>query len=149
MTIGLLKRDLMQPPGNYSILFAAPAMKLCRVDAGIKRQLPESPFRRRFHRINRQGDMTMLTKTKIAISIALALGAISVGPAMAKHRTHGHHMSVVQHAATVHGRDAEGYASREDCAARLPRQPGDAAILIQDRFFRETNGDPFWVGECR
>jgi hypothetical protein len=93
----------------------------------------------------------MLTKTKIALSIAMALGAIAIGPAMAKHRSHGHHVLTAQRQvpAHAHQRDAEGYASPADCAARLPPQPGDAAILIQDRFFRETNGDPFWFGECR
>jgi hypothetical protein len=90
----------------------------------------------------------MLTKTKTAFAIAMALGAISIGPAMAKHRSHAP-SAHQQMAARVHGRDAEGYASPQDCAARLPRQPGDAAILIQDRFYRESIGDPFWTGECR
>jgi hypothetical protein len=88
----------------------------------------------------------MLTKTKIAFALAMALGTISIGPAMAKHRSHHAPQQV---ATRAHGVDAEGYASPQDCAARLPRQPGDAAILIQDRFFRESNGDPFWFGECR
>jgi hypothetical protein len=93
----------------------------------------------------------MLTKTKIALSLAMALGTISIGPATAKHRSHDHRAPIVQQqvAARTHGRDAEGYASPQDCAARLPPQPGDAAILIQDRFYRESIGDPFWTGECR
>jgi hypothetical protein len=93
----------------------------------------------------------MRTRTKMAFSIALALGTMSIGPAMAKHRPHDHRVPTAQQqaAAPAHGRDAEGYASPQDCAARLPRQPGDAAILIQDRFFRESMGDPFWFGECR
>jgi hypothetical protein len=39
--------------------------------------------------------------------------------------------------------DEERYAK---CFARM--QPGDMAIFIQDRGYRESLGVPFWQGEC-
>jgi hypothetical protein len=96
----------------------------------------------------------MLSKTILAVCGAIVLGGAIGAPALARTAAHHHHATVHRHmpagSASDHaGRDAEGYASARDCAARLPYQPGDGAIRIQDRFYRESVGDPFWAGECR
>jgi hypothetical protein len=52
-----------------------------------------------------------------------------------------------------HSRQPGVYATSSHCSSSnrinlSRRQPGDAAIMIQDRFYRESIGLPFDAGEC-
>jgi hypothetical protein len=69
----------------------------------------------------------MLTQIKIASAAMLAVSLASAAAAAPK----AHHMPNMQRAAEAHG------------SVVSPYQPGDAAIRIQDRDYRESLGFPF------
>jgi hypothetical protein len=82
----------------------------------------------------------MLTTSKIALSLALALGAASPVMAAAKHPVHQHRVAVERQ---LPGASAYGYASsRSDNPA-----PTDPAVL--EALKRQAAGDPrCWGGNC-
>jgi hypothetical protein len=83
------------------------------------------------NQFNPTGDTTMSINTKIALSLVLALSAVTGASAATKH-------PVQREVAT------SAYASTALGSVAVA-QPGQGAINIQDRDFRETQGSP-WFG---
>jgi hypothetical protein len=75
---------------------------------------------------NKHGDTTMLTTSKAALALVLALGTVSAATAMPKHSTH-HQRAAVERRAPVNAADgasAYGYATR----FRVPEPNAGAGI---------------------
>jgi hypothetical protein len=79
---------------------------------------------------NSYGDTTMLTKSKIALSLVLVLGAASAATAATKHP--------VRHQRTAVERQVPATAYQSYGSARGPAEP--EYMHIQDQDFRESNG---------
>jgi len=88
----------------------------------------------------------MFTTTKLALSVAIVLGIASAAPAASKERVDRHKGSAVERS-QVYGEFAHCSPSRRIDLNRL--QPGEMAIMIQSRGYRESiDGAPFSEGEC-
>jgi hypothetical protein len=89
----------------------------------------------------------MSVVTKLVFAAAIASSSV---PALAGsvHRPHAYRSAVVAQPLppSVYGRHAHCTAANRIDFKRL--QPGEMAIMIQDRGFRESVGDPFDKGEC-
>jgi hypothetical protein len=82
----------------------------------------------------------MSTKSKIALSLALALGTASAAMAAPKHVVHHHRIAAAR---PLSGANAYGYAN---FGARNPAQ-ADPAVL--EALKRQAAGDPrCWGGNC-
>jgi hypothetical protein len=85
------------------------------------------------------------------IGMALFITAVCVGSsatAVVRHKPHQHHHTRVaqsQQQPRVYGCSAEGFAKSSDYFSHM--QPGEMAIMIQDRGYRESVGSPFWSCE--
>jgi hypothetical protein len=115
--------------------------------AGIMCRLIRSPWRtaiettspRRIH---------MFAFTRAALSAVAALTISSGAFATNAHRTHPHRPGIEEQRLPpkVYGSYAHCSPSKGSDFSRL--QPGDVAIMIQDRGYRDSIGDPFDQGEC-
>jgi hypothetical protein len=76
--------------------------------------------------------MAMLTKSKIALSLVLALGTASTALAAKKHSVRPQDRAVERAAPaprSAYGLSSPGY------------RPGETYLQVQDQFLRETNGE--------
>jgi hypothetical protein len=86
--------------------------------------------------ITRQGAMTMLSKTRIALSIAIVLVTASAGMAATQHRIHHHRASIERQ---LPGASTYGYANFGN--AYPPS--------VLEALKRQAAGDPrCWGGNC-
>jgi hypothetical protein len=91
----------------------------------------------------------MFAITRAALSAVAALTISSGAFATNAHRTHPHRPSIGEQRLppNVYGGYAHCSPSTRTDFSRL--QPGEVAIMIQDRGYRGSIGDPFDQGECR
>jgi hypothetical protein len=90
----------------------------------------------------------MFAVMKVAFSTAIALGISTTAFAASEYRITSRHAAVriVVPAPRVYGSFAHCSPSSWMVFSRL--QPGEAAIMIQDRGYRGDVGLPFHAGEC-
>jgi hypothetical protein len=91
----------------------------------------------------------MFTIMKVALSAATALGISGAASATSVHRTHSHRTAVDDQVLPPKGYGSFAHCSPSSRTAFSRRQPGEAAIIIQDRGYREDTGLPFDAGECQ
>jgi hypothetical protein len=90
----------------------------------------------------------MFAAARFALSTAIALSISSGAFATTAHRSGSHHPRIEdrQLPPKVYGSFAHCSPSNRIAFSRL--QPGEMAIMIQDRGYQESIGAPFDQGEC-
>jgi hypothetical protein len=90
-----------------------------------------------------KGDTTMTTTGKVLLSAVICLCTAAQALAAHHDRTHKDGQSPQP---GVYASSSNCSASKQTNPSRM--QPGETAIMIQDRFYRESVGVPFDNGEC-
>jgi hypothetical protein len=90
----------------------------------------------------------MFATMRVVLSTAIALSIATTAFATSGHRTHSRQTAVDERVlpARVYGSSAQ--CSRSNRMALSRFQPGEAAVIIQDRGYRESIGFSFDEGEC-
>jgi hypothetical protein len=98
---------------------------------GDQASLPASP--------DRQGDRTMLNKSKVAFALALVLGTASIAMAAPRHTVHRHVPAAAYQTYGQAGAPRDyGFAVEHGKVKKILGETG--GVLIQDRDFAQSNG---------
>jgi hypothetical protein len=89
---------------------------------------------------------TMFTTIKLALLVAIVLGIASAAQAATKHQIHRHDGPAVERPSGIYATFSRCSPSKRIDLSRL--QPGEMAIMIQSRGYRESEGTPVTEGEC-